>query len=331
MKGWRARAPAAGGAPLDGSDMTDPLNRAQKELLENLAALRRAVRATSVLKTVLDDVWFEAVEQEIHSSSAPHTSTSDPSGFLYDFCHPLRGVDWFEDAQEKACGGRLAEVDEDARLALWFAGVDPLRTIIPSLDARLEALRAFTIRPDKVRLKLAELGAARSEASFKNHLFELSVLGDLAMKQVLVDIEEASAGVDGVISIDGRGILVEATNTVQRVIPDFAGVFFGDPNVEINQVVKKLHKKVAEGRQLAHAKGRPTVLFLARTRHGAGRESAHIAFRECFASPDFAALSGVVLADSWKLFQTSWHPGTDPDVPLSPRERHVLKGWYETY
>lgn len=327
--GRRARAPAGAAAPLEGSDITDPLNRPQKELLENLAALRRAVQATSVLKTVLDEFWFGAVEQEIRSSSPPHTSTSDPGGFLYDFCHPLRGVGWFEDAQEKACGGRLAEVDEDARLALWFAGVDPLRSIIPLLEARLQAFTALTIKPDNVGPKMAELRAARSEASFKNHLFELSVLGDLAMKQILVDIEEASTGVDGVINIDGRDILVEATNTVQRVIPDFVGVFFGDPNVEIDQVVKKLHKKVAEGRQLARAKGRPTVLFLARTRHGAGRESAHIAFRECFASPDFAALSGVVLADSWKLFVTSWHPGTNPDVPLRPRESHVMKGWYE--
>ena len=77
-------------------------------------------------------------------------------------------------------------------------------------------------KPMVVQVKLAELRAARNSPSFKNHLFELSVLGDLALKKALIDIEEASTAVDGVINIDGRDVLVEATNTTQRVIPDFA-------------------------------------------------------------------------------------------------------------
>ena len=121
---------------------------------------------------------------------------------------------------------------------------------------------------------------------------------------------------------------MEATNTVQQVIPDFVGVFSVDPNVEIDQVVKKLRKKVAEGRQLAKAAGRPTLLFLARTHLGAGRESAQIAFRECFAAADFAALSGVVLSDSYKLYVTSWNNGQAPDVPLAGKEAEQLDAWY---
>ncbi len=308
--------------------MADQLNAVQEELLGNLDALCRSVAATSVLKTVLDEAWFEAVEREIRASSPPRTICSDPSGFLYDFCHPLRGVDWFEEEQQKALDGRLEDVADDARWALWLVGIDPLRTIIPPLEARLQAFAALGMKPDKVSVKMAELRVSRSQASFKNHLFELSVLGDLALKKVLVDIEDASSGVDGVIEIDGREILVEATNTVQRVIPDFVGVIAIDPKVQIDQVVRKLRKKVAEGRQLALANGRPTVLFLARTRHGAGRYSAGIAFRECFSSPDFASLSGVVLADSWKLFVTSWHEGKEPDVPLGFREKQMLNQWY---
>jgi hypothetical protein len=73
---------------------------AQKMLLANLDALRRAIGATSVLRSVLDADWFEAVEQKIKTSSAP--LTTDPSGFLYDFCHPFRGVEWFEHAQQLA-------------------------------------------------------------------------------------------------------------------------------------------------------------------------------------------------------------------------------------
>lgn len=95
------------------------------------------------------------------------------------------------------------------------------------------------------------------------------MLGDLAQRDVLVDIEEPTTNVEGVINIDGREILIEATNTSQRLIPDTGlGVFFGDPSVEIDQVVNKVRKKVADGRQFASAAGKPTVLFLARRERG---------------------------------------------------------------
>jgi len=298
----------------------------QEKWLTNLAALKRAIKATSVLSTVLDDKWFEAVEEEIKIASAP--LTADPSDFLYDFCHHLRDEDWFEEIQRLALEGRLAEVDEDARLGLLLFGLDPLRTTIPLLEARLRAFATLTIKPDKVEGKLAELRNARCNPSFKNHLFELAVLGDLALKNVLIDIEDASTGVDGVIRVDGRDILVEATNTVQRVIPNFVGVGVLDPNIQIDQVVKKVRKKVAEGRQLALANGKPTLLFLARTYLGAGRELAGVALHDCFAHPHFSSLSGVVLADSWKLSATQWHEGIKPDVPFSQAESDRLAEWY---
>jgi len=303
---------------------------AQTELLANLAALRSAVGATTTLKTILDDAWFESVEQAIRTVSPSHVVAADPSGFLYDFYHPRRGVDWFEKDQELALSGRISEVDEEGRFAIWLTGLDPIRTVLPRLDVRLGALAALPFKKSIVATKLAELKAARFGTSFKNHLFELSVLGDLAMRGVLVDIEDAGTGVDGVMRLDGRDILIEATNTVQKVIPEFIGVLFTDPNVEIDQVLKKLRKKVAEGRQLAWANGRPAVLFLARTHLGAGRESAQIALRECFAAPDFSALSGVVLSDTYKLYVTSWHAGQTPDVPLTAKETEQLATWYGT-
>lgn len=296
----------------------------QTHLLENLRALRAAVAGTKTLRTVLDDSWFASVEQAIGDGKNP----ADPTGFLYDFCHPLRGVDWFEREQRLAFEGRTSEIDADGKFILGFVGLDPIQTMLPKIDERLTAFAELRLKPTVVSTKLAELRASRDAASFKNHLFELSVVGDLARRGVLVDIEESTTNVDGVIRLDNRDILVEATNTIQRVIPDFVGVFSTDPNVEIDQVVKKLRKKVAEGRQLARAAGRPTILFLARTHLGAGRESAQIALRECFAAPDFAALSGVVLSDSYRLHVTSWRNGIAPDVPLSPGEIEKLSEWY---
>ena len=83
-----------------------------------------------------------------------------------------------------------------------------------------------------------------------------------------------------------------------------------------------------DGRQLARANGQPTVLFLARTHMGAGRESADAALAECFRSPTFSGLSGVVLSDSYRLHTTSWRPGVSPDVPLTVKEAALLQEWY---
>jgi hypothetical protein len=94
---------------------------------------------------------------------------------------------------------------------------------------------------------------------------------------VLTDIEEDTTAVDGVIGIAGRDVLVEATNTTQQVIPDFTGVMSLDPDVQIDQVLRKIRKKVADGRQLALARGKPTVLFIALTHRGADRTAAEIA------------------------------------------------------
>lgn len=292
---------------------------------ENLTALRVAVASTTTLKTILDDEWFDGIERNVSTGVRP----ADPTGLLYDFSHILRGVPWFERDQALDLAGRSDEINEDGKFALWLAGRDPLRTILPDVEARLTAFAGLPFKAKIVAEKLAQLRTSRGGPAFKNHLFEIGVLGDLALRGVLVDIEEPTTNVDGVINIDGREILIEATNTVQRVIPDTgAGVFSADPNIEIDQVVNKVRKKVADGRQFAKAEGKPTVLFLARTYFGAGREMAQVALNEVFASSMFAPLSGVVLADSYRLHATSWHQGRTPDAQLTTKEAQQLKEWY---
>lgn len=299
----------------------------QTELL-NHSSLKAAVANTVTLKTILDDPWFESVEQRIKNGTPSSSGLADPTRFLCDFDHPLRGTEWFEKDQALALSGRFSEVDDDGKFALYFSGLDPIVTLLPKIDDRLTAYTELPFKQSTVRTKLAELHAARENLSFKNHLFEMLVLGDLALHGVLVDIEDHSTEIDGVIRIDSRDILVEATNTAQEVIPDFVGVISGDPNTEIDQVVKKLRKKVAEGRQIAKAAGKPAILFLARTRLGASRWSAQVALQECFSAQDFSNLSGVVMSDSYKLSMTSWNNGNDPDVPLTVKEAEALNGWY---
>ncbi|MGH9428859.1 MAG: hypothetical protein ACRD2L_21445 [Terriglobia bacterium] len=300
----------------------------QEDLIEQMKAIGEAVAKTTILSSVLEPVWFKAIEKEILASPTPSALAADRSGFIRSLCHPLRGTDWFEADQHLLLEGRRDEIDADGRFALAMCGVDPVRTFIPLLERRLNAFATLPFKQQTVKVKIEQLRTARSDAAFKNHLFEVNVLGDLALKGALRDIEESTTAVDGVIDLAGREILIEATNTVQEVIPRFLGVFSTDPNVEIDQVVKKLHKKVAEGRQLALSKGRPTLLLLALTPLGAGRDSARIAMSECFRAAEFAALSGVVLADSWRFQVTSWHPGEAPDTPLSDAEKEKLREWY---
>jgi len=135
------------------------------------------------------------------------------------------------------------EINDERKLAIAFAGLDPLKTMLPLIDKRLTAFAGLKFKRETLAVKLAELKSARKALSFRNHLFELNVLGDLALRGVLVDIEDPATAVDGAMNLDGRDILVEATNTIQRVIPDFTGVFCGNPDLEIDQVVKKLRKK----------------------------------------------------------------------------------------
>lgn len=106
-RGYNPVHASAAGEPRDVSRTATgaKVTPGQTELLDNLGALRRGMAATVVLKSILDDDWFDVIEQTIRSDSPSHTIPADPTGFLYDFCHPLRGVDWFERDQELALAG----------------------------------------------------------------------------------------------------------------------------------------------------------------------------------------------------------------------------------
>ncbi len=299
-----------------------------KEFISQLEAIRAALSKTATLASILDDAWFKGLEAEIKSNRRSGVLDADPAGILAALSHPLRGVDWFERDQKLLLEDRVSEIDADGRFALKMVGVDPLLTLLPLLDARLTSLKGSPFKQKVIQTKFDQLCATRSDPVFRNHLFEANVLGDLALKGVLRDVEDGTTGVDGVVDIEGREILVEATNTTQEVLPEFTGVISLDPDRQIDQVVKKLRKKVADGRQIALAKGQPALLFLALTTRGADRVSARIAIQECFRDPDFAALSGVVLADSWRFQTTRWYPGLQPDISLWEGELAAAERWY---
>ena len=274
----------------------------QQDKADEFKAIREAVGKTTLLSSIFDEPWFKEAWPKIKDSALPGMRAATP--FFHGLPHPLLDTDKFN-------------------------------TVLTLLDNRLNAFKALPFKKSVVHAKIELLRDTRSNKKFLEHFFEINVLGDLALKRVLRNIEvfpdpeRSQSNVDGVIDLAGRRIFIEVTNTTQEVIPRFTGrVMVGNPNREIDQVVKKLSKKGTEGKQLELVKGSPTVLFLARTYYGADRHSAEIAINECFHANEFAALSGVVLSDSWKFQITSWHPGVKPDIPLTEVEKGKLRGWY---
>ncbi len=298
------------------------------EVLRQLEAIKAAVSKTTTLSSILDEAWFKSLEAEVRAGPGSGVLKGDAAGVLAALSHPLRGLDWFERDQKLLLENRVSEIDVNGRFALKMVGVDPLLTLLPLLDARLTALKGLPFKQKVIQTKFDQLCATRSDPAFRNHLFEANVLGDLALKGILRDVEDGTTGVDGVVNIEEREILIEATNTVQEVLPEFTGVISLDPDRQIDQVVKKLRKKVADGRQIALAKGQPALLFLALTIRGADKVSARMAFQECFRDPDFAALSGVVLTGSWRFQTSQWYQGLQPDNPLREGELAAIEHWY---
>ena len=163
----------------------------QQDKFNQLTAIREAVSKTTLLSSILDETWFEALEKEMANSSTTGVLAVDPSGFFDSLCHPLRGAPWFEAVQELFLTGRVDEIDTDGRLALAMCGIDPVRTFIPLLDRRLKAVAELPFKQNVVETKIRQLHKIRSNKrkKFKNDLFEINVLGDLALKCVLRDIE----------------------------------------------------------------------------------------------------------------------------------------------
>ena len=228
--------------------------------------------------------------------------------------------------------GRENELDKESRFVLGCVGLDPLKTFLPILDERLGSFARLPFKLADVSKKLRELHANRFKPEFRNHVFELSVLGFFAKEGVLTDIEvSVGAGqgtVDAEISIDGRPILVEVTFTSQELLPPGPGSGAIDVNQFVTQVVDKIRKKVAEGRQLALVRRNPSILVLGRNRLGADKVTSRWGVNECFDDPDFGKLSGVVVSDTWKLLRAEFHIAPQPDVPLSGREIETLTRWF---
>ena len=306
----------------------------RKDLRRRLRSVYEALSKTTFLSKILDQEWYQTISKEIERADLSHPLQIDSALMFSELDHLLRGVPWFEEAQDLVMQGRGNELDKESKFALGWVGLDPLKTFLPTLDERLASFAQLAFNQNDVSRKLKELHANRFNPEFRNHVFELSVLGFCAKEGVLTAIEiPVGAGqgtVDGEISIDGRPILVEVTFTSQELLPPGPGSGAIDVNQFVSQVVDKIRKKVAEGRQLALVRRNPSILVLGRNRLGADKVTSRWGVNECFDDPDFAKLSGVVVSDTWKFLKTEFHIAPQPEVPLSDKEIETLTRWFAT-
>jgi len=304
----------------------------KRNLHRRLQSVYGALSKTTFLADIFDQEWYERISDEINKADLSRPFQCDSALMFFQLDHPLRGQDWFEQAQTFVELGRANELGENQKLALGLFGMDPLRTLVPILEERLESFNALPYKQEEVSRKVNELRANRFEPDFRNHVFEICVLGFFAKEGVLTDIEvlTGSSTVDGEINVDGRPILIEVTFTSQELLPPGSGIYWVDVEQFVGQVVHKIRKKAADGRQLALARGIPSLLFLGRNRLGADELTAKWGIKECFADPEFAKLSGVIVSDSWRLIATEFYVAPSPEVPFSANETRILTGWFQS-
>ena len=303
-------------------------NSYHTDLQRQLDSICDALEKTNTLSKILDEEWCKTVRNEIANFKADQVFSSDSALMFFQLNHPFRGVPWFENAQSLALSGGIEKLTSDEKMALAFCGFDPLKVFLPICDERLNALSKLPFKTEVIGGKFHQLKECRYTSDFRNHLFELLVLGFFAKEDALTDIEPADTMVDGVVNIDNRQILLEVTFTSQELLSDLPGVHSGDVNALINQVIYKAKKKVADGRQLALAKKVPAILVLGLNRLSADDITSRIGIEVCFDEPDFSKLSGVVVSDSWKLMTTRFYRGKNPEIPLSKVELTAFQSWF---
>ncbi len=319
-------------ADLDLHEVANMPKEYRKDLHRRLNFVYEALSKTGYLSGIFDKEWYQKISKEIDRADLSRPFQSDSALMFFELDHPLREVPWFQEVQDLVRQGRDQELDEEQKFALGLVGLDPLQTFLPVLDERLAEFAKLSYKKDVVARKLKELYSYRFKPDFRNHIFELSVLGFFAKERVLSDIEipvgSGESTIDGEIIIDGRPILVEVTFTSQEILSPAPGVRGVGVERLVRQVIYKIRKKVADGRQLALSRGNPSILFLGRNRLGADKITSRWGTKECFDDPNFAKLSAVIVSDTWKLIGTEFYSGPQPEVPLSEGEVNALTRWF---
>lgn len=260
----------------------------RSQLLESLDNFVSAISQLNVLPRVFDDEWKKVIAIEIgrvEPNSGPFQSPKCPLFFL--------------------CKDHLGQLGE--------------------IDRRLAALEALA--PTELHEKIHEIRACRFSDKQLQHFFETNVLGLFARMGKLreVQVRIGAGSVDGRLLLHTRPVLIEATLATQALLASEPGAFSAAIEPLMNQIVHKVRKKVADGKQLALAGGEPAVLVVGLHPFGADQLCAEWAIAECFSRPSFACCSAIVISDSWRFQVACLRVNSSASNPLDDVELEQIR------
>jgi hypothetical protein len=257
---------------------------------EELDELGSALSTTPTLARIFDKQWIKETQQAIASQDLPKIADFAP--LLFDFYRAKR----------------------------W----------LPAFDERLASFSALPFKPKAVSRKMRDLKANRSRPQLRELVFELFVLGSLALEGVLKDVEVQVPDhtIDGQIVIDNRPVYVEITLSTKEVLPRKLPSAFPVGAISLGEMAEPVQTKLRKKRgQLSSVSAYPTILVIGRNFRGTDSLAAEWITRFCFQNPDFEYLSAAIDSDSWRFIKAKCLFAERPRVPLSDKEKHWLQDW----
>lgn len=264
------------------------LSAYRQDLLESLRRIKLTISGLRVLSRIYDAEWESTIATEISEANL-----SD-GGFKSQRC-PLF-ILFKHDAHE-----------------------------LLELDRRLLALEG--IAAERLEEGVQEIRSCRFTMKQLERLFELNVLGVFARMGKLreMQVPVGTGSVDGLLCLQERPAFLEVTLTTQQLLSSNPGVFSIAIEALVNQVTHKVHKKAADGRQLALAGKHPTLLVIGLHPFAADQLTAEWAIDECFSQNRFAQCSAIVVSDSWRFLATRLHVNENASNSLTEAELNQLK------
>jgi len=302
------------------------------ELFNALDTIFEAVSKTIHLAKILDSEWYERIKHGITTASLVPHFACDSALMFFELRHWLRGDPTFETGQELLFQGKIEEANEEQKRALWLFGPDPLRILLPPMEERLAAFSALPFKQKEIQGKLKQLRDHRFSVNFRNHMFEVLVLGFFAKEGILTDIEipvgNGGSTVDATIELDNRPIYVEATYTSQEILQPLTQpveVMAYSLEPMIDQVVSKTVAKVNSAKQLALVNDTPTILVVGRNFFGADDIATQEAVQRCFQADEFRNLSGFISSTNWHFTRMEFFHSTNATFPLNEKEKQKIR------
>ncbi len=248
-------------------------------------------------------------------------------------CPYISGVldnEWYNEILSEILSARIKSSGFESLRACMFFQLKKNHERIHRIERRLSSLHVIPDIQNELQVKIDNLKNNRFSLTYRNYLFELMVLGAFAEKGILVSIEVPvgtnESTIDGLIQLDGREIYIEVTYTTQELfeVPKDEAIFVSIEE-ERKQVIRKIEKKMLEGRQLGLVDGKPTILVLGLNFNGADDYSTGLAWDDIMSDMKFSNLSGMITSKYWDFISPKIYINANANCQFTHNENSKLK------